>query len=382
MATNQSSRAIKFDPDKFENIHQVGGIRTGTLDSHPLGGPGGRVALVDTGAGLRFTVALDRGGDIVDARFNQHELTYLTPNGLGPPNHAYHTGVEWIYGWAGGLVTTCGPQYMGGPREEDGVKTSLHGHYSNLPAAVEQLINPDPHRGRLDMQIGLVVRDSRMFGPVMEVRRTIRCTLGEPEIIIEDEVTNRANTRSAHHWLYHCNLGYPLLDRGARFVYRGKAQHWVLPAPPGQTLLQPISADAMNKLKHVPDPLPAHAGFGERGLIVEVTPDKRGICRAGLINNRLKLGMPLQVDAVFGYIYGRDTYSPSLTDLKVNSPYNSYTHKELPPGPIDNPGLDSIDAAIHPTKTGYLYYLTDKNGVMHYATTFAQHQANQQKYLR
>ncbi len=102
---------------------------------------------------------------------------------------------------------------------------------------------------------------------------------------------------------------------------------------------------------------------------------------AGILENRLTLGMPLQVDAVFGYIFGRDTYSPSYADLKVNSPYNTYTHKGLPPGPIDNPGLDSLDAVVNPTKTGYLYYLTGKDGQMHYATTYAQHLANQAKYL-
>ena len=298
MVTNPSSRAMSFDPDKFENIHQVGGIRTGTLDCPVAGGGRGvRVALVDTGSGLRFTVALDRGGDIVDARYQQHALAYLTPNELVPPNHAHQAGIEWIYGWAGGLVTTCGPQYVGGPRVEDGVQTNLHGHYSNLPAAVEELVNPDPHRGQLDMRLALRVRDSRMFGPVMEVRRVMRCTLGRPEITIEDEVTNRANMRSAHHWLYHCNLGYPLLDRGARFIYRGRAQHWVLPVPPGQTLLQPISAAAMNRLKRVTDPLPEHAGFGERGLIVEVTPDKRGLCHVGLLNPKLKIALELSYPA-------------------------------------------------------------------------------------
>ena len=106
----------------------------------------------------------------------------------------------------------------------------------------------------------------------------------------------------------------------------------------------------------------------------------RGIV-AGILINRLKLGMPLQVDAVFGYIYNRDTYSPSLADLSVNSPYNTYLHTGLPPGPIDNPGLDSLQAAAHPTKTNYLYYLTGKDGLMHYATTYAGHQANRKKYL-
>lgn len=102
---------------------------------------------------------------------------------------------------------------------------------------------------------------------------------------------------------------------------------------------------------------------------------------AGILLNRLKLGMPLQVDAVFGYIFKRDTYNPSLKDLTVNSLYNTYTHKGLPPGPICNPGLASIEAVVHPTKTKYLYYLTGKDGLMHYATTYAEHQANQKKYL-
>ncbi len=103
---------------------------------------------------------------------------------------------------------------------------------------------------------------------------------------------------------------------------------------------------------------------------------------AGILWNRLERGMPLQVDAVFGYIFGRDTYSPSFADLKVDSPYNTYTHTGLPPGPINNPGLAALDTALHPAKTDYLYYLTDKNGVMHYATTYAQHLANQRKYLK
>ncbi|OGG62944.1 hypothetical protein A3I46_03060 [Candidatus Kaiserbacteria bacterium RIFCSPLOWO2_02_FULL_54_13] len=97
---------------------------------------------------------------------------------------------------------------------------------------------------------------------------------------------------------------------------------------------------------------------------------------AGILWSRLALGMPLQVDAVFGYIFNRDTYSPPLADLKVDSPYNTYTHKGLPPGPINNPGLASIQAVLHPTKTDYLYYLVDKNGVIYYATTYAAHQAN------
>lgn len=285
---------MKHDLRKFENVHQLGGIRTGTLDSP---GPGGgrpvRVAFVDTGAGLRFTVALDRGGDIVDAGYQQFGLAYLTPNGLLPPTHAYSAGNEWLAGWAGGLVTTCGPHFIGGARMEDGVQTSLHGRYSQQVALIETLRNPEPHHGRLEMELGLIVRDARLFGPSFEIRRAIRCTLGVPEITIEDEVANRGDTRVAHHWLYHCNLGYPLLDEGARFIYRGPAQYWVIPPPPGEDIVQPLSAAAMNRLKRVPDGLAQHTGSAERGLIVDAEADGEGWCRIGLSNEKLKLGLEI-----------------------------------------------------------------------------------------
>lgn len=107
--------------------------------------------------------------------------------------------------------------------------------------------------------------------------------------------------------------------------------------------------------------------------------DKRMI--AGILWNRIAKGMPLQVDAVFGYIFGRDTYSPSFADLSVDSPYNTYTHTGLPPGPIDNPGLDSLNAAAYPTPSPYLFYLTDRSGVMHYSKTYSGHLANTRVYL-
>ncbi len=103
---------------------------------------------------------------------------------------------------------------------------------------------------------------------------------------------------------------------------------------------------------------------------------------AGILWNRLEIGMPLQVDAVFGYILNRETYSPSYADLAVESPYNTYLHTGLPPGPINNPGLDALESAINPTKTDYLYYLTGNDDQMHYAVTYAGHLANQRKYLK
>lgn len=102
---------------------------------------------------------------------------------------------------------------------------------------------------------------------------------------------------------------------------------------------------------------------------------------SGILWRRLSIGMPLQVDATFKYINGKVTSTLSLTDLKLDSPYNTYVYKGLPPTPICNPGMDSIKAALTPTKTSYLYFLTDNDGDMHYSKTYAEHLHNKELYL-
>jgi len=101
---------------------------------------------------------------------------------------------------------------------------------------------------------------------------------------------------------------------------------------------------------------------------------------SGILWKRLKLGMALQVDAVFPYITGKQKVL--LDDLKIDSPYNTYLHKGLPPGPIANPGLDAIIAARNPQETSYLYYLSGNDGKTHFAKTFSEHLRNKEKYLR
>ncbi|MFA6797452.1 MAG: endolytic transglycosylase MltG [Candidatus Paceibacterota bacterium] len=103
---------------------------------------------------------------------------------------------------------------------------------------------------------------------------------------------------------------------------------------------------------------------------------------SGILWNRISIGMALQVDSSFKYINGKTTATLSLDDLKIDSPYNSYTNKGLPPTPISNPGLGAIRDTIMPTKTSYLYFLTDDNGLMHYAVTHNEHVNNKEKYLK
>jgi UPF0755 protein len=103
---------------------------------------------------------------------------------------------------------------------------------------------------------------------------------------------------------------------------------------------------------------------------------------AGILWKRLEMGMPLQIDASFQYVNGKNTYQLTLDDLKIDSPYNTYVYKGLTPTPISNPGLGAIEAAVTPTKSPYFFFLSDKNGVMHYAVTHAEHVENKNKYLR
>ncbi len=108
---------------------------------------------------------------------------------------------------------------------------------------------------------------------------------------------------------------------------------------------------------------------------------------SSVINNRLDIGMKLDLDATLQYIRGFDrnqnrwwTTNIGNADKASNSPYNTYKFAGLPPGPISNPGLSALEAAINPVKTPYLYYITDKNGVNRYAEDIDGHEANISKY--
>ncbi|MBU1558093.1 endolytic transglycosylase MltG [Patescibacteria group bacterium] len=102
---------------------------------------------------------------------------------------------------------------------------------------------------------------------------------------------------------------------------------------------------------------------------------------SGVLWNRINIGMPLQVDAVFPYIIGKNTYEIDLEDLKNESLYNTYMYKGLPPGPITNPGFNSIVAALEPIEHNYLYYLSDKQYNTYYAEDFEEHKQNRILYL-
>jgi len=105
---------------------------------------------------------------------------------------------------------------------------------------------------------------------------------------------------------------------------------------------------------------------------VQVAKERKLV--AAVIYNRLHAAMPLQIDATIRYATGNFTQPITESELQVDSPYNTYTNAGLPPGPIDNPGLDSIEAAAHPADVPYLYYVV-KPGTCPAQHTFATTEA-------
>lgn len=100
---------------------------------------------------------------------------------------------------------------------------------------------------------------------------------------------------------------------------------------------------------------------------------------AGIFNNRLDIGMPLQTDPTVLYALGKHKDRVVYKDLEVDSPYNTYNRKGLPPGPIANAGEMSISAALNPAKTDYLYFLATPTGEIIYSKTLEEH--NRQKAI-
>src|SRR3990167_2820896 len=107
--------------------------------------------------------------------------------------------------------------------------------------------------------------------------------------------------------------------------------------------------------------------------------DRRMI--SGVLWNRIARGMPLQVDVTFLYTIGKGTFQLTNKDLLTDSDYNTDIRKGLPPTAIGSPSLDSLDAAVNPTKNNYLYFLADHSGVTHFCKTYACQLANKARYF-
>lgn len=103
---------------------------------------------------------------------------------------------------------------------------------------------------------------------------------------------------------------------------------------------------------------------------------------ASVFYNRIKIGMPLQSDATIQYIFEERKKSITYEDLKIDSPYNTYKVNGLPPTPIANPGIKSIEAVLYPANTEYLYFVATIDGGNNYSKTYEEHIKNVEQYRK
>ena len=171
-----------------------------------------------SGAGLRIGVCLSRGMDVVFAELNGVNLTWRHPNGAVHPAFYGADNFDWLRGAPGGLVTTCGLQSFGPPCEIDGEKWGIHDRIAYIPArdVASQTLWHDNEN--CEFRLSGLMRQTRLFGANLELRRTLSVKLGENRLRLRDEIRNAGYQAAPFCVLYHCNFGYPLLEAGAQIL--------------------------------------------------------------------------------------------------------------------------------------------------------------------
>ncbi len=201
--------------ERVGHIEQIAGVRA--VEATDGAGRGSRVFSVYTGAGLAFDVVADRALDIGACTFKGLPLAWASPAGLVHPGFYEAEGLGWLRSFGGGLVTTCGLDHFGAPAVDGGEAFGIHGRISSLPA--EQASYRTFWQGDdYVLEVSGSVRQARLFGENLLLQRRIVTTLGATSLVIEDTVTNQGFAPQPHMILYHCNLGFPLVDAESRIV--------------------------------------------------------------------------------------------------------------------------------------------------------------------
>jgi hypothetical protein len=193
---------------------------------------GVRLLRFSSGTGFAFEVLVDRGFDVGRAWHGATPLAWWSPVGALAPWYHDSSGVEWFRGFPGGLVSTCGLDHtlLGGSDESAHFNYphrtreayGLHGRYAGLPAT---LVGYGSTWSGDDCTFWAEgdVRQVAIFGEQLTLHRRIELDLGGDVLRIRDVVTNIGFTECTHMILYHCNIGFPVIDAGAELAYPAAA---------------------------------------------------------------------------------------------------------------------------------------------------------------
>jgi hypothetical protein len=256
---------------------QLGGLKPYTLTDGRAAG----VRAVDfrTTRGLEFTVLLDRAMDISEARFKGSSLCWRSPAGDVAPAYYDPRGAEWLWTFGGGLLATCGLTQVGPPNEVAGESLGLHGRVSTAPAEQVCIAEQWEKDGRL-LEVSGLVREARLFGPCVEMRRTIRARSNGASLALRDRFRNAGPRPAPFMLLYHINTGYPLLDdRSELLLPTADAAPRDAEAEDGRELFAQFHAPVR--------------GYKEKVYFHTMRPGPDGRVTCALINRRLGIGLRL-----------------------------------------------------------------------------------------
>lgn len=229
---------------------------------------------------LRFTVMADKCMDVADFSYKGMNISFLAKPGLEGRNHFDTNGEEALRSIMGGLFFTCGLENICPPCTIEGKDYPMHGRMRTTPA---EHVGADAswENGRYVITLTGQMREAELFGENMVLRRKITACYGAKSILIEDEVENESFREEDMMLLYHCNIGYPLLDEHARLY---------LPVTETKPRDEITAAHMENwdRMEAPRDNEPEYVYFHE------IKADTEGNTKALVVNEKSKLGICLE----------------------------------------------------------------------------------------
>lgn len=176
-------------------------------------GDGMRLLQIRNGNGLEMTLSLDRCADISRLSFGGDNFGYFAPCGYVAPTYYDAKGVGFLKSFTAGFLTTCGLNNVGSPCTDEGEELPLHGTISHVAAEqVGYWIDDN------SIHVKAVMRDALLFGHGLLLEREYIVPIFGNGFSLHDTVTNVGLTDEPLEMLYHCNVGYPLLDENAELL--------------------------------------------------------------------------------------------------------------------------------------------------------------------
>lgn len=278
------------------DMSQVAGIRLVELANGNERGV--RAAEFYTGTGFTFTVLLDRGMDIDQAKLGGTPVSWESPTGPVSPAFYESKGLEWLRQFQGGLLAGCGPTYFGAPCVDEGAELGLHGRLSNIPAK-DACVKQEWKGEDYVMYVEGHMDEVAVFLDSLRVSRRIEAIMGESRLVIHETVENVGFSRSPFSILYHCNIGWPIVSPDSTLYVKSTVK--------GRTSTPiPLDMDKWSTFQ------PPTAGYAEQVFYHSVEADKDGMANAALINPTLNEGKGLGV-----YVRWTQATLPQMVEWKM-----------------------------------------------------------------